>query len=530
MQTPNIVARFTRSASGSPRRVHFNEDERYEEKKNNNNKRWESTPKRSSHGQAYMNRTFLGKRPLAAVLFIFATFFAVLVVRSYSTAPVHSHTVHNGPTAKYMQLIIPINRKSDTDLCKTVLSAQVLNYPVPVIVPWGNSTDGTLVAKKQRMHHKATQIYSYLNSLPREADDGIAILLDGPDTWFQLRPESLLQGYYRITSRRNRKLQKSHGKGFEQKVVFSASDVCGMSDENDPSCSVIPQAPATNLPNYLGHGAIVGQVQDVRKVLARVIDKLETQQEEPPSRLLPIFTHIFGEQEARRQQYRIIKPHQKHNRRPRQVPEAATSPPPNAFNTTNEAVELGIGLDYHNELGFSISPTTLPQWHQQTSSSQSAEIQSSMPPYWTVSGQEPNLPHHKTWSEIPLFTTSSSNNNSIPAMLHHYPTVAMGGHDATGHRTQWWSEMWFTEFSRALYTASERLPSSIVAQVRVDNDDDENERRENVFWNLWPSHNRAGAWLSEGKFWHWQDMCGLEGQWREVFRDEEGPWVRREWF
>lgn len=88
--------------------------------------------------------------------------------------------------------------------------------------------------------------------------------------------------------------------------------------------------------------------------------------------------------------------------------------------------------------------------------------------------------------------------------------------------------MWFTEFSRALYTASERLPSTIVAQVRVD--DDENERRENVFWNLWPSHNRAGAWLAEGKFWHWQDMCGLEGQWREVFRDEEGPWVRREWF
>ncbi|EME38740.1 hypothetical protein DOTSEDRAFT_83448 [Dothistroma septosporum NZE10] len=439
-------------------------------------------------------KTFLQQKPLSAVVFTVVTILAIVLLRSYLAVPVDLHGASTRPGQRYMQLVIPINRKSDVDLCKTILSAQVLNYPVPVVVPWGNNTDNTPVAKKKRMYHKVAKIYSYLSTLPPQAEDAIIVLLDGPDTWFQLRPDLLLQGYYRVIDRANKQLLTTYGDEIQQRVVFSAYDDCGSKDANNTACLAAPEPPHQGAPKFLGHGAMVGQAKDLREILRRALDKLELSHN-APAKLLPIYTDIFGEQESHRKQFLETHKH------------------------SDMALELGIGLDYYNELGFSVSAETIPNW--QTPRKHVQELQASMPPYWTVSGQEPGLPHTTSWSDIKLFTGF---NNTVPAMIHHWPTVALGGKDATGHRGEWWPELWLTEHARALYTASERLPSTTVAQVRDD------QGQELIFWNRQPHHNRMGAWTPDSKFSSWQDMCSAERQWMEVFRDELGPWHRTEFF
>ncbi|KXT15923.1 hypothetical protein AC579_1435 [Pseudocercospora musae] len=488
----NHVQRFTKSLTRrlQVRRVRFDEKNlNYDAKKH------DLTPNHNqSSRQRHSHKTFLEKRPNLAVLFAVATLFTILVLRSFLTLPVQQYETSSGAGQRYMQLVIPINRKSDVDLCKTILSAQVLNYPVPVIVPWGNSSDNTPVAKKKRMYSKVARIYAYLSTLPSEAEDAVTVLLDGPDTWFQLRPDMLLQAYYRILRRQNRKLRKSFADEIEQKVIFSAYHDCGSRNADDAVCQAVPDAPYEGGPRFLGHGAMVGQAKDIREIVRRALDKLELAPNAPP-KLLPVYTEIFGEQESRR-------------KRVQQSP------------THNDwAAELGIGLDHYNELGLSVSAETFPKW--ETPRKLLRELEATMPPYWTVSGREPDLPHDTPWADVKLLT---GYNDSLPAMIHHWPTVALGGKDATGNRKTWWSALWLTEHARALFTASERLPSTVVAQVH----DDQGE--ELLFWNRQPNHNRMGAWTPDWKFSYWSDMCGRDEQWTEVFRDEAGPWRRTDFF
>ena len=85
-----------------------------------------------------------------------------------------------------LHLLIPAT-SSNPDLCKLLLSAQVLNYPTPVLINYGDVED-TEDAYKQHLA-KVEGILNYLEQLDTssEYDEDLVLILDGYDVHLQLR-------------------------------------------------------------------------------------------------------------------------------------------------------------------------------------------------------------------------------------------------------------------------------------------------------------------------------------------------------
>lgn len=467
---------------------------------------------------------FFAKRPgigqTLAIVIILASLIFLLVSLVH-----HSRTSRKGirdppPVARYLQLLVPVSRVADVDLCKTVLSAQILNYPVPNIIPWGNSSDGTPLPKERRLLDKLLKIRQSLGTLPKSPDGSITILLDGPNTWFQLRPELLLQSYYRIITQANRLLEEKYGSQvIKQKVLFAAQESCTSGNADDVACAASPEPPEPNLARYLGHGAIVGETKAVKAIIERAVERLESSSA-PPTKLAQIFAEILGEQELNRNQLpvshtglRMWKKRKHYKNHGKALAKQRSD------KNSSATLELGIGLDYYNELGILASPTGLNSW--QTPVAMLSELEASTPPFWTVSGSEPSIPHSAQWTDVELLTAPGA--DSVPAMIHHTPT-ALSGRDSSGLRRQWWPKLWMVKHARALYTAAEGLPKTVVADV-VDE-----MGNKAVFWNSQVHMLSSGAWSVQEKWVHWESMCGAEQVWSEVFRDDAGPWKRTEIF
>lgn len=260
----------------------------------------------------------------------------------------------------FLSVLIPDVKVPDVELCKTVLKAQILNHPVPIIIPpdESNTTTGQTVASSSR--DSIWRALRYLRVLPPEAEDGIVVLLDGPGTLFQLRPDVLLQRYFRILREAD-----SHAKSVDSRrhsVILSAHSVCSKHSE-EPACSGI----SVPLPGHTGHGVIVGPARDVRDVLLAAL--LREDQE-------PLFAHVFEEWQLRRQWF-------------------------------------GVWPDYAN--GLSAPVTMNDTWT--ASKAKSAELRDSALPYWTVSGAEESLPHGSEWADMQLFTTKAT--TTTPALSYH---------------------------------------------------------------------------------------------------------------
>lgn len=512
MKTSDLYERFTRSATGLPRRrIHFTSNERYAEK------RPTLVKQDQTHWQTYMDKTFLTKRPLAAILVVAATLLAVLLLRTYSVAA-HHYGTDSRPHTKYLQLLIPTSRMADVDLCKTILTAQVLNYPVPVLIPWGNSSTGLPVAKRARMQSKVAHTYKYLKGLPVEMDDAVTILLDGPDTWFQLRPDQLLQQYFEVMASANSRLRKQYGEeqAVEQKLLFAAQNSCVSKNAADLACSAIPAPVRDGAPRYMGNGAIIGKTKHLRAFLKRAYHLV---QKDPPNKLLSTYSEIFGQQEYQRKSLKRSPPPSNGLKRyfgfAERIPEKNNTVPP-LPTPHNETYEFGIGLDYNNNIGFATSlGADKVDWRKQHPLTKDM-IASSLPPFWTVSGREPHIPHAATWSDISLLRVKDT--DTIPAMIHHQPT-ALSGADSSHMRRDWWSKLWLQPHARALYTSAEQLPATAVAAVVRE------DGQEELYWNRHTWTDKAGAWMPDNEFSRWQDICGAEKQWKEVFRDDQGPWT-----
>lgn len=470
------------------------------------------------------------KDPGVGRLLLVTTLLAILIflVKSHGHSPRKSRkeAKESTPAARTLQLLVPVSRTSGVDLCKTILCAQVLNYPIPNIVPWGNSSDGSPLPKGQRLLDKASKIHDALKDVPPHADDGITILLDGPNTWFQLRPDLLLQSYYRVTAQANHLLEEKYGGQFiKQKAIFAAQPGCSSKEGDDKACDAAPEPPRPDLARHLGHGAIVGETKAVRAIMQRAVERFNTAS---PTKLVQIFAEIFGEQELNRNLLPVshsrmrIWTKKEHKRDDsKALPDQQQPMPTKQFNAT---YEFGIGLDYYNDLGILASPTMGSDsisWQSPATNSILSDLEVSTPPFWTVSGSEPSLPHSAKWTDVQLLTVPRT--GSVPAMIHHTPT-AISGRDSTGLRKEWWPKLWLVNHARALYTAAERVPKTIVANVVDD------MGRESTFWNPKVSMLNAGAWSMQKQWVHWEGMCGAEQVWSEVFRDEIGPWKRTEEF
>lgn len=388
----------------------------------------------------------------------------------------------------YIYVAVPTTSEPDAELCKTIVSAQVLSYPIPNLIPYGRSEKNDTLPAAEQPLSKISSVHSWLSSLPAQADDGIVLLLDDPSTWFQLRPHVLLERYFRSNERADAQLPNELRATAHQTILFPTQSECAAKQDSTAMACRASTASLSSWkrspPRYLGEGAIIGPVKAIRSLMDRAIAKMKATPTASPA---AIFDHIFSEQQEYRERVRGGY-----------APQA-----------TDPVLEFGIGLDYEGALGYSTVNGEDPvQWGPLRSPA--ADIAASMPPFWTVSGAEPDLPHNTEWSELHFLSAKGS--DVVPAMIHHQS-------GKFGQlRQEWWPRVWYTQHLRALYTAAERFPAGIVATV-VDQ-----RGRNRVFWNSAPIVEKAGAWIHGDKYTEFTALCSADSVSEEVFRDGMGTW------
>jgi hypothetical protein len=446
-----------------------------------------------------------------------ATFFLLFFAYAFSVRP----QAHSEPTdapernSQRLHLAIP-TPDLNNELCKTVLSAEVLHYSTPTLVHWDFDPDHNAHESAQR---RMTTVRDYLDKLLEHHENDTVVLLGSASTWFQLRPEVLLKRYYEINREGNQRLLASKGlekmqeMSVEQSVVFSASSDCGMASGDAMKCSLLPKSPskgktsAISAPRYLSQDLIIGRVKDVHEIYRRAVAIVEQNQDFATE--LAVFSEIFASQEHHRSL--IIPKSLSWSQRFRGLFTSSYSHGPLAAkNATTlperHADEFGIGLDYAGAL--SMSTSNGPQSFMLTQQKNlPPDVSSSMPPFWTTTGQ--GLPSHKTWSDLDLFTNVHT--HSVPAVVHNNIT------DDPGARQEQWGRLWLRPFSRKLLDAYTNVPVMSLASV-VDN-----EGKEQVFWST-TTGEKAGAKDAGGRWYGWDELCGGDDLAAELFGDDLGEW------
>nr|POE47417.1 hypothetical protein CFP56_00748 [Quercus suber] len=476
----------------------------------------------SRHTSAWQRfRAVLVQRPLLS----FALGAALLVFFSVATfadpSQITSSSREIVQDAQFLYTLIPIPKRT-TDLCKTVLSAELLNYPNPWVVDWSSQVEPP-ATEKERELAKLTTISTFLKDLPRASQNATIIVLDGPGAWFQLRPEVLLKRFYEINRRADAALSKRMGKTvmaeekLQQKVLFAAQQKCvkGL-PKGDVSCYAPASSPVEDGPRYINMGSAIGRVKDMKLVYERAV-LAATQGEEV--NIAKIFATMYGQQEFQRE---VIR--QRHWSWWRRTwhklvgnfgADRTLLDHDSSYQTMDyfqgKPCEFGMGLDYGSEITFSTADgTETMQWEQHVSSHVvvASDIKDSMPPFWTVGDLE--LPFTATWGDVELLTNTKT--NTVPALIHHHDP-------STKLNEKWWKNIWFQHHARQLFSRTIFLPASVVANFV-----DQTAGVERSFWHPKTSMLRAGARNREGKFMHWADMCGSDDQAEEIFRDGKGPW------
>ena len=207
----------------------------------------------------------------------------------------------------------------------------MLGYPVPSLINWNESiqhdewrANGTHIAK-------ITGILRYLDGLRPEKDDELVVVVDGYDTWFQLRSDVLTSRYKEI----NRGvLDRTLGwmgsiavaaEDITQGILFSAQKNCGplKGQLDQVACYAQPESPLpTDLygadtdtldpenhlplhmrPHFLCSGLIVGPVGSMRNMFRRAEQKIGQSNHTGSDQY--IFNEIFGEQQYQREVIRL---------------------------------------------------------------------------------------------------------------------------------------------------------------------------------------------------------------------------------
>lgn len=154
---------------------------------------------------------------------------------------------------KLRHLLIPATEVSN-ETCKLLASAVILDYPEPVILglPEKRTLVGISAGRARQLDErifKLVVVLEYLESLPRSADQDLALMLDAFDVWLLLPPQLVELRYRRVLQESNARLAArgilgldSGGRAVRSSIVFGADQSC-YPDETRPYCSCVPDSP-----------------------------------------------------------------------------------------------------------------------------------------------------------------------------------------------------------------------------------------------------------------------------------------------
>ncbi|KAF1983081.1 hypothetical protein K402DRAFT_448405 [Aulographum hederae CBS 113979] len=500
---------------------------------------------------------------LALIVFFVWTLIALLViVPTRQTAHAHS------ASRSYFHLLIPASQPN-ANLCRLIYSAAVLNYPAPILIGWEGKDDYDITASHLA---KIRGIIRYLKGLPEGRQDDVALVLDGYDVWMQLRPDVLLQRYFKVNADANAQLEEDFGKegmkehGVMQSIIFGPDKICWPEDPWRPACWAVPKSPlgrkifgvttdgedpVYNRPRWLNSGTLIGPTGDLHEALEatmRVMAKEFDPNNEIRNSDQMYFADTWGEQEwGRTSLFRILKGDEN-------ATNARRQPPPDLEHTYVPKFEPGqktdfhIGLDYESSLFQTAafyeefltwmtysgrphitadSPATESAEYIQEAAGTTSQPLFLLPEDVSFSPPPPLPPVEDTpgtpWTSLRLMTNYAT--HQLFPVLH-----------ITGNKElieAWWRRMWFYPHGLELldrahdYNPFEEGKGLNGGQL---GSGDLYGNREWWNWNVResaPTHwwggakslpstllgqikggKKGGAWTDSGKWIAWEDLCG----------------------
>ncbi|RVX65751.1 hypothetical protein B0A52_10386 [Exophiala mesophila] len=464
-----------------------------------------------------------------------------------------------------LHLLIPASSKN-IGLCKTIFSAAALDYPTPRIINWDKEFKDSKMSSGGSHLGKIKGVFDFLQSLGPEFDNDLALMVDGLDVWFQLRPETLIERYHKINERANRRIRQrmgaapTHVNGIEisQRIILSSQKKCWPSEREDPECYAVPEStlpthvygqetdqldvdPANPYnyvrQKYLNSGFIMGPIKDLRDMFEKAIVYIKFSPSGSDQR---VFAKLFGEQEYTREALRaehmaefvpggdlrdeIANPDHKLHR-------------PNTED--GDRFEFGMGLDYFSELGqptvfceedlawlrYDSTPTELEQIAKAAGFAGESPKVSSLPydvlhapaPFAGLNSGDGENFFNKSWTQVPLFTNLWT--GVTPVTVHHN-----AHRDGLKNRIRtMWNETFYFPHLRTILSDKAHSPRRAVAIF-----DGPHVREE--WWS--PVTRRGGVEIETGKwpgdFIKWDEICGDQETADQIFRDGKQPWKNPE--
>ncbi|OHF04428.1 hypothetical protein CORC01_00280 [Colletotrichum orchidophilum] len=301
-----------------------------------------------------------------------------------------------GPThvdtggSRRLRLFMPADGPN-INLCKTIMSAVALGYPMPTLLNWNgefNRPDwhfsGSHIAKLESLLTVIGALY--------EKDDGddvnendLVLLVDAYDIWFQLPPSVLIERFHQLNLKANGRVQKQWEEsglkpGFPispptQSIVVTTAKDCQPDRESgsDPRYDYWPDSPLPQdfygeqtdqvlpyvfdsarkykkiRPRCVNSGMIMGTIGSLRGALRKSKEKID--KAAASGRQLwsdqALFAEVIGDQEVWRHWVRGLSStwngfvsHENLGSLPKEVRQIADAA------LAGEMFEFGIGLDY----------------------------------------------------------------------------------------------------------------------------------------------------------------------------------------
>ncbi|KAI9713480.1 MAG: hypothetical protein M1820_000862 [Bogoriella megaspora] len=437
-----------------------------------------------------------------------------------------------------LHFIVPAT-KGNFNFCQLLLSASVLGWPAPILIgeglkPANGDPDG------QVSHlFKITRTLQYLESLPKEQDDDLVLLVDAYDVWFQLRPEILIKRYYTAREAANKKLISELGSstvakhGLRQSIFFNVDKTYWPSMDTDTDMWWLPNStlpeyafgPETDKadghwpdrPRWLNSGAILGPVGDMRKLFNGTARRVERDYSTSPVKDSDqlYFARLFMDQEYFRLLLRgntsLIEEHRY------DVPPLQE----------NDVHEYHVTLDYKSELFLAKAfyddfmawitfdtprkpvkdQTILAPWQIDLTQ----DVLDSPPPLAPIANAldidkdrahiDPyveSLVGNSSWRRVPLGT------NLISGLA--FPILHFTGDKKL--LNDWWSRLWLVKYGRALLTAVATAPPVDVITRTSD------ARLWRASQGIANATQRSpdqtvGAWSDSGRWMPWEGEDGI---------------------
>ncbi|KAI9746023.1 MAG: hypothetical protein M1818_000704 [Claussenomyces sp. TS43310] len=466
-----------------------------------------------------------------------------------TTLPVDERTpVESSHSKPNFHLLIPA-RRSNLNLCKTLLSAAVLNYPPPTLISYGLNATGQPLEVDIK------------HALLNRQDDDLALLVD-QNTFFQLPAEVMISRFDDELKRSDERLREtyddseqehrqegSHVKGpiplqrrrYHQKVIFAANKPCQPHSVGSLACQDTSPASLTDEiygaepavanqgPRYLAAHGVMGRVSHLVPVYDRAINKIAEEGSDGSSSQR-IFSEIFAEQAAQRSLHlRKAGSTWKQFLRGlfRTQKETASIGSPNITAVSDSNLEFGMGIDYRNSIfqtmDNSITDMEFVNFEQADAAAAvpdrggrhlrhkhfPQDLSRMSPPYAQHRGVEQQVsnlhpvPEDRKWDEVDLATNVAVPGGSVPTALRFNPVDTL--------LEKWWPKMWYQPHARALLHRYMRSPQTPVAAEAAAQGGD-------TWWDL--RGGKGGVWTDQGEWLEWNEVCGEYDD--AVFMDGKG--------